>query len=577
MITSKILRSQNLLHLGAFLVIIIALNILSQFYFGRFDLTTEKRFSVSPTTKKIIKNLDDIVYVKVYLDGDLPAGFKRLRNSTRELLDEFRAYNKELMFEFINPSENENKTERIKLYKQLAKEGLAYYNVPMETKDGFAQKTIFPSALITYKDKSIAINLLMSNSKVPNESDLNNSIQNIELNLVNAIRKLSFQKLPYVVFTQGHGELDNYQSGDLAYELSQTYEVGQIDIDSNLTRLMRRVQIDSNTSKMIPSFELLIIAKPTKPFTIKDLFLLDQYVMHGGKVIWAVDFVEANMDSLRYATSTLAMPLDLNLQEILFSYGARVNTNLVLNRNAMEIGTAEGVLKPWDFFPLALPTKGNPITQNMNSLSTSFVSSIDTVGSSSIRKTVLLKTDLNTRIMPTPALVDLVDIIYRGPNPALYNRLPQPIAVLLEGSFTSIFENRIIDPRIMNNKELFDIQFHSLPTSQLVISDGDLLKNQVMETADGLMPYPLGYDRFSKRTYDNKKFMLNAVNYMMGDDALIQLRNKQYKIRLLNKERISNEKLKWQILNTSIPILLIIVMGLIINIVKRRRYARPIN
>jgi ABC-2 type transport system permease protein len=299
--------------------------------------------------------------------------------------------------------------------------------------------------------------------------------------------------------------------------------------------------------------------------------------MHGGKVIWAVDFVEANMDSLRYATSTLAMPLDLNLQEILFSYGARVNTNLVLNRNAMEIGTAEGVLKPWDFFPLALPTKGNPITQNMNSLSTSFVSSIDTVGSSSIRKTVLLKTDLNTRIMPTPALVDLVDIIYRGPNPALYNRLPQPIAVLLEGSFTSIFENRIIDPRIMNNKELFDIQFHSLPTSQLVISDGDLLKNQVMETADGLMPYPLGYDRFSKRTYDNKKFMLNAVNYMMGDDALIQLRNKQYKIRLLNKERISNEKLKWQILNTSIPILLIIVMGLIINIVKRRRYARPIN
>lgn len=574
MLTAKKIRKQNLIQLFSVIFGVIAINILAQYYFGRFDLTTEKRFSVSPTTKKIVENLDDIIYFKVYLDGDLPTNFELLKNSTRELLDEFRAYNKNVIYEFINPSENDNKKERFKLYKELAKEGLSYYNIPVETKDGFAQKTVFPSILLSYKDKSVPINLLVSSKKVPSDADLNNSIQNLELNLVNAIRKVSQLKMPKIVFTTGHGELDSYSTGDLAYELSKTYDVGQIKFNNKLSSLMRRVMIDSNSYKMIPNFDMLIIAKPQKPFTTKEIFLLDQFIMHGGKIVWALDMIKANMDSLQYSTSTLGMPMDINLNEILFKYGARINTNLVLNRNALEIGTAEGTLKRWDFFPLALPVKGSIITQNLTAVSTRFASTIDLVGSKEIKKTPLLKTDNRSRIMPAPALIDLVDIIYRGPNPALYNKPGQTVAVLLEGKFNSVFENRVIDPRIMANKQLFDIQYKSPETSQLVLSDGNIMENQVMETASGKVPYPLGYDRYSKKMFDNRKFMLNAINYMLGDTALIKLRNKQYKIRLLDKAKIANEKLKYQLINTILPISSIIVLGLIIGLLRKRKYGR---
>jgi len=574
MITSKNIRNQNIIQFITVLAIIVSINIISQFYFGRFDLTTEKRFSVADETKEIVENIDDYVYIKVYLEGDLPTGFKRLSNSTKELLDEFRAYNKNIMYEFINPSENENKVERVKLYKQLAKQGLSYYNVPVETKDGFAQKTIFPSLLISYRDKDIAVNLLSTNRKTPSDAELNNSVQNLELNLVNAIRKISQNKIPSIVFAIGQGELNQYETGDIAYELSKTYDVAQLQFDGKLDNLTRRISVDSLTSKVIINFDMVIIAKPQKAFSIKQLFLIDQYIMHGGKVVWAVDAIDVNMDSLRYSTNTLGMPMDLKINELLFKYGARINSNLLLNKNALEIGTAEGSLRRWDFFPLALPTKGHIINKNITALKTHFVSSIDTVGNSEIKKHILLKTDMQTRIMPAPAFVDIIEIIYKGTNPALYNQPSQNIAVLLEGQFHSVFENRIIDPRIMANKKLFDIKYKSPNTSQLVISDGDIIKNQVMESSSGMIPYPLGYDRYSKKMFDNKKFLLNAINYMLGDEALIKLRNKQYKIRLLNKKLITNQRTKWQIINIVIPISVIMLLGLVLGIIKRKRYSK---
>ena len=295
--------------------------------------------------------------------------------------------------------------------------------------------------------------------------------------------------------------------------------------------------------------------------------------MHGGKIVWAVDAVQADMDSLRHNTSTIGMPMDLGISEILFKYGVRLNSNLILNRNALAIGTAEGELRTWDFFPFALPVKNHIITDNLSAVKTNFVSSIDTVGSTSIKKTILLQTDRNSRLMPAPALIDLVDIIYRGPNPALYYKPQQPIAVLLEGEFTSVFENKMIDPRIMAQKKMLDIQYKSPATSQLVISDGNIIKNQLMNTANGTSPYPLGYDRYSKRMFDNKKFLLNAINYMLGDNTLIKLRNKQYKIRLLSKDKVTKEKLKWQLINTIFPIALIALLGIIIGIIKRKKYA----
>jgi ABC-2 type transport system permease protein len=570
---TKKIKQNNITQLISLLLLIIAVNIIGSYSFMRFDLTAEKRYSISETTRTILKEQDDYINIKVYLDGQLPVEYKRLRNATKELLDEFRAYNKDVQYEFIDPTENENKTERIKLFKELAQKGLAYYNIPIENKDGFAQKIVFPSALISYHDKSIPINLLESSRKAPSTNDLNNSIQNLELNFMSAIRMLTSDKIPTVVFSTGHGEADQAHTADIAMDLAKSYTVGQIIIKGNFGALTKRIKMDSLDSKLIPRYDLLIIAKPDSAFDDKDQFIIDQYLMHGGKIIWLLDKVQTDMDSLRRNTSTIGMNMKLNLDEMLFSYGARINSNLLLNRNALAIGTAEGNLRTWDYFPIALPVKGNMITDNLNAVKTKFVSSIDLVGSKDIKKTVLLKTDKHTRISPSPVLIDLVDIIYRGPNPALYNAPAQNIAVLMEGKFTSHFVYRPITPVIGNNK-MFDVLYESPETKQIVISDGDMIQNQIMETANGIRPLPLGYDRYTQKYFDNKKFILNAVNYMLGDEIMIHLRNKEFKIRLLDKQKVINNRLQWQIINTVIPVILIILLGLISGFIKKRKYAK---
>jgi len=570
---TKKIKHNNIAQISSIILLIIAVNIIGTYNFMRFDLTAEKRYSISATTRKILKEQDDYISIKVYLDGELPPEYKRLRNATKELLDEFRAYNKDIQYEFIAPTENENKKERIKFVKQLAQEGLAYYNIPVENKDGFAQKIVFPSAMISYHDKSIPINLLETSRRTPSAKDLNNSIQNLELNFMSAIRMLTSKRIPTVVFSIGHGEADQAHTADIAMDLAKSYHVGQILLQENFSALTKRIKMDSTDSKLIPRYDLLIIAKPDSVFSDKDQFIIDQYLMHGGKIMWLIDKVQANMDSLRHDTKTIGMNNKLNLSEMLFNYGVRINSNLILNRNALAIGTAEGNLRTWDYFPIALPVKGHPITDNLNAVKTKFVNSIDLVGSDKIKKTVLLKTDKRARIAPSPVLIDLVDIIYRGPNPALYNAPAQNIAVLLEGKFTSHFVYRPISPLISNNK-IFDVLYESPETKQIVIADGDLIQNQVMETANGLRPLPLGYDRYTQKYFDNKKFILNAVNYMLGDDIMISLRNKEFKIRLLDKTKITKDRLKWQLINTLFPVLLIIIMGLIFGFVKKRKYAR---
>jgi len=566
-------KQGNIIQLVSFITLIIAVNIIGAYSFMRFDLTAEKRYSISETTRTILQNQDDYITIKIYLDGELPAEYKRLRNATKELLDEFRAYNKDVQYEFINPAESESKKERLKLFKDLAQKGLSYFNIPIENKDGWGQKIIFPSALITYHDKSIPITLLESGRKVPTSSDLNNSIQNLELNFMSAIRKLTTDRVPTVVFSIGHGEADQAHTADIAMALSKSYNVGQILIDENFAALTKRIKMDSAESKLIPRYDLLIIAKPDSAFSDKDQFIIDQYLMHGGKIMWLIDKVQADMDSLRQHTSTIGMTKDLHIMEMLFSYGVRLNSNLILNRNALSIGTAEGSLRTWDYFPIALPEKGSIITENLNAVKTKFVNSIDIVGSESIKKTVLLKTDNKSRIAPSPVLIDLIDIIYRGPNPALYNAPSQNIAVLLEGKFTSHYVYRPITPLISGNK-MFDVIYESPETKQIVISDGDIIQNQVMETANGLRPLPLGYDRYTQKYFDNKKFILNSINYLLGDEIMIHLRNKEFKIRLLDKQKVANQRLQWQLINTALPVVFIILLGIIIGIIKKRKYAR---
>ena len=566
-------KSKSISALIIALMIIISVNIVASFYFARLDLTFDKRFSLSKATIDEIKNLDDILFVKVYLEGDLPADFKMLRNSTKEMLDDFRAYNKNVQYEFINPSEKDDKKERFKVYRQLAQEGLAYYNIPVENKDGFAQKTVFTSALLVYKDKTLPLNLLTSSRRVPTEADINNSIQKLELNFLTAIHNLTSKKLKTIAFTTGHGELPALETYDIAYELSKSYDVTQVELHGNVNALNKRIAIDSVRTKVAKRFDLVVVAKPDSAFDEKDKFILDQYLMHGGKIIWLVDGVFASMDSLYNRTSTIGLPLSLNLDDMFFRYGVRIRKNLVLNRNALEIGTAEGALRRWDYFPLALPQKSHPINTNIETLKTQFVSSLDTIPVKDVKKTILLKTDKRCRLMPSPVLIDVVDIIYRRPNPALYNKAAQNIGVLLEGKFKSVYENRIIDPRIAHNKD-FDIRKTSPVTKMAFFSDGDIIRNQVIKQSSGPFPLPLGYDRYTKKMFDNKKFLLNTINYMLGDLTLIKLRSKELKIRLLDKNKVVKQKLKWQLINTVAPIVIILLFGLVFGLIKRRKFRR---
>jgi len=567
-------KTKSLTTFALAVAIVVFTNIISSFFFSRLDLTTDKRFSLSESTLEKVKSLDDFVFVKVYLEGDLPADFKLLRNSTKEMLDEFRAYNKNIQYEFINPSEKEDKKERFKVYRQLAQEGLAYYIIPIENKDGPAQKTIFASAQLIYRDKTLPLNLIVSSRSTPTNADINNSIQKLELNFLTALHNLTTEKLKTIAFTTGHGELPPLETADLAMTLAKSYNISQVKLDGKINALNKRVAMDSTHTVVENKFDLIIISKPDSAFNEADKFIIDQYIMHGGKVIWLIDANTATMDSLHTnKTTTIGMPKNLNLDDLFFKYGVRIKTNLVLNRNSLEIGTAEGALRRWDYFPLALPKKGHLITDHIETLKTQFVNSLDTISISNVKKTILLTTDKNCRLIPAPAVVDVVDMIYRRPNPVLYNQPPQTIGVLMEGKFRSNYENRIADPRIIKEKD-FDIRNESPVTSMVFFSDGDLVRNQVIQQQNGPFPLPLGFDRYTQKMFDNKKFILNTINYMLGDNNLIKLRNKELRIRLLDRKKISKSKLTWQLINTIIPISLILLTGMIIGLLKKYKYTK---
>ncbi len=548
----------------AILVIIIAFNIIGGFIFKRFDLTSEKRYSLSPTTIDLINGLDDVVYVKVYLEGDFPADFKRLRNKTKEMLDEFRAHGKnKIEYEFINPSENPNKKQREKLYQQLVKQGLQPTTYKLNEKEGAVQNTIFPGALFYYKGKEIPLQLLKSRMGAAPAEMLNNSVEDLEYDISNTIRKLNTSQKDKVGFLQGHGELEKPYVADIAGALSEYYFVDTVTINGRLSSL--------------DGLKALIIAKPDSLFDERDKFIIDQFVMKGGKIIWLVDGCEASMDSLQNTNITYAMPVDINLKDQLFKYGVRINTNIIQDLRAAEIPGPVGYvgkqvqwkLQPWIFFPLIIPTSEHPVVRNLNAIRTEFVSAIDTVGAKQVKKTILLASSKYSRILPTPAKVAL-EILVNKPREDLFNKSYEPVAVLLEGEFESVFTNRI-PPSIQLSREI-GFKEKSVPNKMIVISDGDVIKNKYKVNTGEV--FPLGYDIYTDQTFGNKKFILNCVNYLCDDSGLISVRAREIKIRLLDKKKVEKQRLNWQLLNVALPVLLVILFGIVQTVLRKRRYAR---
>ena len=556
-------KFNSFLQLFSAIVIVVLINVIGNYVFHRFDLTAEKRYSLSAATKKLLKELDDVVYFKVYLEGEFPAGFKRLRSETKEMLDEFRAYaGDNIQYTFINPSQNEDVNKNTEVYEQLYKAGLLPTSLQVKTENGEQNQIIFPGALVTYHEKTFPLQLLKAQVALGEEEVLNGSIENLEFEFASTILKLTTKVKDKIAIVEGHGELNGKNLEDITKALEEYYVVERVRLNNQLFSLR--------------GFKAAIIAKPDSTFDEKDKYILDQFVMKGGRTLWLIDPVMASMDSLTKNNVTLGLANPINLEDIIFKYGVRMNTNLVLDVQSAPIPVLAGYqgnqpqykYYPWVYFPVAFPFCDHPIVKNLNAVKFEFASGIDTLNNREIKKTILLASSQYSRSVNTPARIDL-SILKKNPNPKEYYRRNIPLAVLLEGEFESVFKNRIA-PAVSTSEEMA-FKAQGLKTAMIIVSDGDVIKNQVQSSTGKV--YPLGYDRYTQQQFGNKTFILNCMNYLLDDSGLITVRTRDIQIRLLNKTIISEQKLKWQLICILSPIIIIMLYGLFSGWLRKKRYA----
>ena len=574
----KNLKKNQLTAFGITLIVIIVVNIIASFVYTRFDLTSEKRYTLSDTSKEILKNLDDYVYFRVYLEGDFPAGFKKLRKETKEMLDEFRAYSKFVDYEFINPSESNDAAERNETYKLLYQSGLNPTEISMQTKAGAQQLIIWPCALISYQEKEKPLDLLDTHIGESSNQVLNNSAQNLEYKFISSIKELAQEKKPSIAFIEGHGELNENEVYDITRSLQKKYNVQRISLNEQVTALNKRTETGDSSIVISSNYDAIVIAKPTKPFSEKDKFIIDQYVMHGGKILWLIDPVMATMDSLQMAESTIGNALNVNLDDMFFKYGLRLNNNLLLDLNSAKIALRTGQMGGqaqieyfnWYYFPLLNAGSNNSIVKNINPVKADFVSSIDPVISNSdVQKIPLLKTSNYTNISNAPAYITLA-MLRQAPDRRMFTQKSQNVAYLLNGAFESLYANRMTNG-IMESKE---IAFKSIskPTSMIVVADGDIIRNQ-FHIPKGY-PLPLGFDQYTQITYGNKEFIENAISYLVDGEGLIGVRSRELKVRLLDMNKVNNDALLWQIVNVVLPSAVMVVLGFILAFIRKRKFAK---
>ena len=562
------------------MAILLLANILSQYVYTRFDLTSEKKFSIMPSTKKMVKGLKDAVTFKIYLEGDMPAGFKRLRQSTRDLLNELRAYGgKNIQFEFIDPVNGKSEDERKALLEELLAKGLAPANVQTGSANQSKVTMVFPCAVAYYYGREYPIQLLENQIGENKEQVLNNSAISLEYKFATAIQKLTMYRPPKVAFLTGHGELNQAELADIIQQLSNLrYEVGILDITKGY--------------KIKDDFDAIVIAKPTQPFNEKDKYKIDQYIMHGGKVMWLIDPTSADFDSLKVnLTGQFVVDKELNLHDQLFKYGARVNTDLIEDINMCSpiplkvgnMGNAPQVeLFPWYFFPLLRPAGDHPIVKNLDPVASQFASTVDTIRNPGVKKTILLHTSENSKAVMTPLRVHF-GILQQRPKPEDFPQANLPAAVLLEGEFQSLYKNRMTKEFLAIGDSVADLKFvdHSPANKMIVIGDGDIIKNELRKDGSA---YPLGYYSVSRQTMANKEFILNSIQYLIDTSGILETRSKEVKLRLFNKSRLQNtvhlfvfgsmsEKTYWQIINIIVPIIFIILFGVGFRYFRKKKYA----
>lgn len=541
------------------LVLLLLINLIASTNFYRVDLTEEARFSIKPATRQMLQELDDKVYVEVFLEGELNASFRRLQKSIKEILEEFKVYSEaKVEFIFTDPNMAASPKARSEFMQEIARKGITPTNV-VDPKNGqVTEKIIFPGALISYGGFEVGVTLLKGNKANTAEEKINQSIEGLEYEFANVIFNLTSTDRKRIGFVTGHGELDSLQIASFNNTLLESYDVFKVDFQRN---------------KAIENYDALILAKPTTPFSEIDKYKLDQYIMQGGKVLFLMDKLDATMDSASLE-NYVAFPYSLNLDDLLFKYGVRLNMDLVQDRNAGLYPIVTGNLggKPqlqlmdWPFFPLINRYADHPITRNLDAVVTKFISSIDTVKAEGVKKTPLMFTSQYSRKISAPVQVNINDV-RNNVKAEEFSVSMIPVGYLLEGNFTSVFKNRFLP----NEIEVSKFKEKSTSTKIIVIADGDLARNDINPRNN--QPQQLGYDQFTRYTFANQELLMNAVAYLVNENGLITARNREVKIRPLDKERILAERLKWQLVNIALPIILVVLYGVIRSTLRRRKFS----
>ncbi|KAF2327197.1 gliding motility-associated ABC transporter substrate-binding protein GldG [Flavobacterium daemonense] len=554
----------NLKTLGITILVLIVLNVLGSLFFHRFDLTKDKRYTLSQTSLQIVKQVKNPLSIKIYMQGDLPADFRRLQQETKQLLEEFQAYNSNIVFEFVNPMENED--ESMEMVKSLYQKGLTPVNITVDDKGKQSQAMVFPWAIAVYDNKEVNIPLLKNIMGTSTTQKVIGSIQHLEYSIADAINKITKDKQKKVAIIKGNEELHEVHIAKLLRQIKESYYIGPFTLDS--------VAKDPNgTLNALKKYDLAIIAKPTEAFSDEEKEVLDQFVMNGGKTIWLIDQVAADMDSLyNQAGATLAYPRDLNLNDMFFKYGFRINPDLVKDEQGSPIKLATGEQGSatqyqdfiWKFAPVVIPTSQNPIVKHLGGIKFDFASPIDTL-KNGIKKTVLLQSSVNSKKIGTPAEINLNIVTEQISLEQYQNKGNLPLAVLLEGSFHSAFQNRVLPFKESS------FQAQGKPNKMIVIADGDLARNQLDKN---LMPVELGYDQRTGNLYDNKDFMMNCINYLLDDTGLINIRSKDVELPLLDKEKVYENYTRTQFITIGLPILILLIFGLLFTFLRKRKYSK---
>ncbi len=576
-------KKQDILQLAFLLSVILIINIISGIINVRIDLTKENKYSLSPVSREILKNLDDRVFITIYLDGKLSIPYAKFRRNIKDKLEEFEVYGKRnLEFRFIDPLKDKDPAIQNKVLYELKQKGLDLINYTYKNNAGdLTIATIVPGALISYEGKEVPVNLLKDDPGLSDEEKLNNSFESLEYEFINMIRKITNVNPENIAFIIGHGELYGYELEDILQELENGYQIDFLKI--------------SGQTGILDNYSSIIIAKPKYGFSEADKFVIDQYIMNGGKVLWLIDGVSVSMDSL-VRGSTFALVNRLNIEDQLFRYGLRINPVLVRDKlcSILPINIAPQDQPPvwepvdWLYFPLLSPSPTHPVTKNSSYIRSQFVNTVDTLGArKSIKKTVLLKTSKRNKIVKVPAIIRLSEINL-STSDIEFDTVSRPVAVLLEGAFESNFKNRTVPDNLESGGKEVMFKDKSINTKMIIVADGDIIRNDYKIWPDEKVQIlPLKTDKYIEfinsyykkevlpAFFDNKKFIVDAVNYLTNTQGISDLRNREYKLRLLDSEKTGSRKkrLKWQLINTLLPVFLVIIFGIFYNYLRKIKYA----